>query len=527
MDIKCEFCNKFPATKKCNSCIGHKLYCTKCFTELHHTPEMQMHNFSIISGTKIVVKNCLVHPSFPLKAVCITCSNMLICAECIAFGEHKGHTYSLIDFNENQTKLSLEQVREMIIRKKENLYKEFAEHKTKFGGPFQALKSAVAISEGEWNEKINKEQKRIQNEFEISISLLKMVEKNLKTGENQQYMGCGIADLVQSDLQEIYRKICALEICVPPIYTDLISEKLEELKEVNGKSLTPCIFSVQIKSRICRIYTLNTKKSMNFKLPIAPPEKSSYIMNQNNGEIYFVGGFSSILVKPVGNTMVFNINRSEVIKKSEISIPRFRIGLYCFYDKFIYAIGGECENNNFCSCCDRFDISTNMWIGIPDLLESQADCTIFQMTNILYVIGGLRHGAVCSEKIEYLDTLNEQAGWNNIEIECPDNFWLPITGCFAISINDTESIIFGGWKGNYKNTVFKVEKLPKIDSKLKITLKDEKMPKSAAFNNTGNFVKSNDFVYGVDAVNKNIFEYNIKTAEFNIIEKTNWLNNNS
>ena len=159
---------------------------------------------------------------------------MPICAECIAFGKHKGHYYVLLQqaqedllqnssfaLKGNEVDLrSIEQIQKSIIGKRGELLKEIAGWKEKTTYSFLKVQNAASRAEKEWQEALQTEQRRVQSEIDkIFLMLKSVVTKTRITKDDLTLLGQLVTqqysfmnqsvhpEFVTEDIKEIWRRI--------------------------------------------------------------------------------------------------------------------------------------------------------------------------------------------------------------------------------------------------------------------------------------------------------------------------------
>ena len=94
MNSLCEVCDSNKAATYCKDCTTTHLYCETCFEISHKSDRKKAHAKEPIASSDIPKEDksliCPTHPKEVLKYACLDCG-VLICGDCMAIGEHKGH----------------------------------------------------------------------------------------------------------------------------------------------------------------------------------------------------------------------------------------------------------------------------------------------------------------------------------------------------------------------------------------------------------------------------------------------------
>ena len=73
-----------------------------------------------------------------------------------------------------------------------------------------------------------------------------------------------------------------------------------------------------------------------------------------------------------------------------MNVARNHFAIAAHSDKYVFAIGGE-FNNNLIRSAERFDIANNQWEALPDLREGRMGAAACVHDGSVYVFGGLAH----------------------------------------------------------------------------------------------------------------------------------------
>eukprot|EP01022_Parablepharisma_sp_SALTPOND_P009072 TRINITY_DN1378_c0_g1_i3.p1 TRINITY_DN1378_c0_g1~~TRINITY_DN1378_c0_g1_i3.p1 ORF type:complete len:348 (+),score=25.17 TRINITY_DN1378_c0_g1_i3:99-1046(+) len=272
------------------------------------------------------------------------------------------------------------------------------------------------------------------------------------------------------------------------------------------------------------LYTLNIISSKGQKITFdynAPSETATIIVADC---FYLVGG--DLKHKPVGATYSVKLvtdDFSSAVKKADLNVPRCGIGLESYQSAYIYAVGGCVFTTKWKSLaeCERYDIAKDEWNKLPSLNERKAYVCACRMDDTIYAIGGYMYPSGCRlTKLEKLSLVDEQKGWEIIEVDDPDKVWVPRRGCGGIEIGSNKVLIFGGISKPADFTMTYI--LHNSGDKYTIKAAGCKVQgKGVHWNHQKNIVKASDKVYAI-SYDSTVHIYDITQNQWKALSKLQW-----
>ena len=309
-------------------------------------------------------------------------------------------------------------------------------------------------------------------------------------------------------------------------------KKQEVIEEFKGKQVTSAIHKSKKSPKEAEnnnylhllenktLYMYNIREEKCIKIPITLngvkkdiPRESKYI--ELGGNIYLVGGHEHPTT--LKNTYISYKKNGEFEEISPMKAPRARHTLVSLYPHYIYAIGGfDREKNTQLSSCEVLDVRSQSWSDAPQLLKPRCDIGGCSFNNAyIYIFGGEYEGNYPVDDIEFLDcSLN--TSWTSISTQLQHNLFPEINSVACAQIDSHNIIIYGGYVSGGsqdKSFIFDLNtmKIRELKTKLK---------------NRERFENSNPVIYEDKIYNigdqKNIHIFDIKSLEFDIIQKNIW-----
>ena len=308
-------------------------------------------------------------------------------------------------------------------------------------------------------------------------------------------------------------------------------KKQEVIEEFKGKQVTSAIHKSKKSLKEAgnnnylhllenkTLYMYNIREEKCIKIPITLngvkkdiPKGSRYI--ELGGDIYLVGGIEySTSVK---NTYISYKKNGEFEEISPMKAPRYSHTLVSLYPHYIYAIGGyDWEKHTHLSSCEVLDVRSESWSDAPQLLKPKRYIGGCSFNNAyIYIFGGYGNGGQVGD-IEFLDcSLN--TSWTSISTQLQHNLFPEICNVACAQIDSHNIIIYGGYvSGGSQDKSFIFDLNTMKIRELKTKLKN----KEVFYNN--NPVIYEDKLYNIGD-NQNIHIFDIKSLEFDIIQKNIW-----
>jgi hypothetical protein len=163
--------------------------------------------------------------------------------------------------------------------------------------------------------------------------------------------------------------------------------------------------------------------------------------------LYYSGGQEYI--KDAGK-LFFVVKRNDLgqnaTKLPEMKYPHWNHSMIADKGK-IYVIGGYASNK-----CEVFDISSNTWSELPDLIEKERQRSmLFVDKNYLYCFMG-RNQKELLNNVERINLDNVKAGWESIIVDMgKERINLRFYGAGIIKKNNSNKIFFIGGKKQRRN----------------------------------------------------------------------------
>jgi hypothetical protein len=163
--------------------------------------------------------------------------------------------------------------------------------------------------------------------------------------------------------------------------------------------------------------------------------------------LYYSGGQEYI--KDAGK-LFFVVKRNDLgqnaTKLPEMKYPHWNHSMIADKGK-IYVIGGYASNK-----CEVFDISSNTWSELPDLIEKERQRSmLFVDKNYLYCFMG-RNQKELLNTVERINLDNVKAGWESIIVDMgKERINLRFYGAGIIKKNNSNKIFFIGGKKQRRN----------------------------------------------------------------------------
>jgi len=208
------------------------------------------------------------------------------------------------------------------------------------------------------------------------------------------------------------------------------------------------------------LYDFNNENNRLFCFELAT-RKSSIIQLQNNihipyhssmaslgNKIYFTGGDEDGYRK---ECFVASLKKRTITQLANLIVERRNHTLVAFHvTKRLFCVGGYNKSQTMLNSAEKYDISKNIWLALPNMIEKRQWPGACQFNDkFLYVIGGSN-----SETIERLDTMNEEKGWELVNIMKKPESWIGKSACAAIQVGPNEILIFGGCLKKDSDSVF-------------------------------------------------------------------------
>ena len=185
---------------------------------------------------------------------------------------------------------------------------------------------------------------------------------------------------------------------------------------------------------------------INFPGDITEFVQGGAYCNYENG-LYYTGGQEYI--KDAGKLFLMigrNDKGQNAIKLPDMKYPHWNHSMIADKNK-IYVIGGYNSNK-----CEMFDLSSNTWTDIPDLIEKERQRSMLYIdNNFLYCFMGRSQNAFLST-VERLNLDNVNAGWESIIVDTgKERTNLKFYGAGIIKKNNSNRIYFIGGKKEKRN----------------------------------------------------------------------------
>jgi len=249
-------------------------------------------------------------------------------------------------------------------------------------------------------------------------------------------------------------------------------------------------------------------------------------------EKFFIIGGSDGASGNLATTFALNLKKPiipNVVKKADLNMGRHALGLCAVQNAFIYGIGGRYFHSGLSSestgCCEKYDIANNIWKKLPALNEARHLASVCELDNFLYAIGGHIRNAevnVCSKTIEVFNMKNEAKGWEKVNVNNPDNSWVPVQACGVAKVADGVILIFGGDDGSAGQA--KTFLLTKTENGCSIrNAKCEMLNGGGCFYYQNATISTGSMIYATPYSNSNIHVYDIKAAAWGVIEAAEWV----
>jgi len=173
---------------------------------------------------------------------------------------------------------------------------------------------------------------------------------------------------------------------------------------------------------------------INFPGDITEFVQGGAYCNYENG-LYFTGGQEYI--KDAGKLFLMigrNDKGQNAIKLPDMKYPHWNHSMIADKGK-IYVIGGYASNK-----CEVYDLSSNTWTEIPDLIEKERQRSMLYVdNNFLYCFMGRSQTDFLST-VERLNLDNVNAGWESIIVDNCGDINLKFYGAGIIRMNQTNKI---------------------------------------------------------------------------------------
>ena len=185
---------------------------------------------------------------------------------------------------------------------------------------------------------------------------------------------------------------------------------------------------------------------INFPGDITEFVQGGAYCNYENG-LYFTGGQEYI--KDAGKLFLMigrNDKGQNAIKLPDMKYPHWNHSMIADKGK-IYVIGGYASNK-----CEVYDLSSNTWTEIPDLIEKERQRSMLYVdNNFLYCFMGRSQTDFLST-VERLNLDNVNAGWESIIVDTgKERTNLKFYGAGIIKKNNSNKIYFIGGKKEKRN----------------------------------------------------------------------------
>ena len=185
---------------------------------------------------------------------------------------------------------------------------------------------------------------------------------------------------------------------------------------------------------------------INFPGDITEFVQGGAYCNYENG-LYYTGGQEYI--KDAGKLFLMigrNDKGQNAIKLPDMKYPHWNHSMIADKNK-IYVIGGYNSNK-----CEMFDLSSNTWTDIPDIIEKERQRSMLYIdNNFLYCFMGRSQNAFLST-VERLNLDNVNAGWESIIVDTgKERTNLKFYGAGIIKKNNSNRIYFIGGKKEKRN----------------------------------------------------------------------------
>jgi hypothetical protein len=177
---------------------------------------------------------------------------------------------------------------------------------------------------------------------------------------------------------------------------------------------------------------------------------NNFITEENNGNIFL--SYNSILYIVTGKNSdffyEFNPQKKSMDKLCSLNNNHSKGSLIPFKDSIICLSG---EHNKK---CEIYSIHKNEWNEMPEMNfeRSEFGTCIINEQYLFSIFGFNSPKNEYLNNIEYLDLLNENGYWKNLDYKS-DNFSLYIKGLLALNYFDNKIILIGGFNGELNKPV--------------------------------------------------------------------------
>lgn len=251
---------------------------------------------------------------------------------------------------------------------------------------------------------LRSEKQRIINSLQSANSVIKNLESDLRKQSQSQSNFAKIKASQDLDIERLrlkyedlyslmvrsyedyiyhYDNLHTPELCNVSTDSEIIRCNVDNiLKELDSPSSIDCIYIAKRGTRSLVSYNLSTKDSTTYLLNnITYNFKYTSTCAFGNGDVLIAGGCHPA----TGDTYLFRAQNKMCYKLCSLIYPRGFISLI-YHNKKVYAFGGST-----CSVskkAEEYDISTNYWKELPDMIQAREGSTCISLKNKIYIIGG-------------------------------------------------------------------------------------------------------------------------------------------
>ena len=186
---------------------------------------------------------------------------------------------------------------------------------------------------------------------------------------------------------------------------------------------------------------------------------------------------------------------------------------------YIYSIGGYNSYSHYLDIVEKYLINEDKWIMGPNLNKGRQDVSVCNFNETtLYAFGGsmyINNNWIYDNNIERLNTLNESAGWENIQLN-QNLGWYARVFMGTIQISKNQIMVFGGYDSSHIQDVLIFNTVDKtfIDSGIKLIKPNSFIQRNA------DILSTLDFIYAIGFPQGDVHRYDFTQDEWAILTES-------
>jgi len=477
--------------------------------------------------------HCQYHPEKIAELFCKNCHAQL----CLACSLNHNQSHKVVLHSQESIKFARQVIskdfciedescaNEEVLENYENVKKENSIIQDLFS---QADKKLVDLEKN-----IEQQLIKIKQKSEIVRNGLKFIEKFNESdfvNEMKQYLRNGKYEKI-CELKEDFEKITKERNLLTANFCTKMNRSIEKKTRTLDNVITVLDKSLAVTIKIpenniqegifvgkCSEFALLFDVTKNLKRIIKPKDtkiKDCAEAIEVKGNVYFIGGKNDDPDTLKYDPILF---KGDLIVCENMNLGRCNHALCQLVQKFIFCAGGV-NGNETISSCEKYDIENNKWTKMQNLSLAKHNGTMCSILDrfIFFIGGGLMGHNKLFNSLEFLDTFNENAEWETVELTNSDSDWIPCECMNSIEIRRGEILIFGGWAKEkdsrssafiYNHNKKEIIKLPSMKRN------------SAFFYRTAPILYKNT-VYSMSP-DDNIHKFSLETNEWDMVESKIW-----